>query len=348
MDSTTGKKKWYMLISNPTKSNHLGTLLRCAAAFDVHQVLLVGFDKFNSQGSFGSHSFLDMVAFHSWDSVVEYLKNGGENGVDGELAEDEQEKMEHTMSIPIQKNKVTVKNGIKIIGILGAYGGGEELYSPEGMLVYENSDTGYVSLIPPNYKEGISGHGKSHNNPKKWNNIEYKQSTNSVIPCRSLSVHLRQFASEVCFLVSKDKRGFPIPQARLCDGFVHVPHLSLEDADDWLQSLQSHAWHRPSKTAISTATLLDTASTFSIVLHHFTAWAKYEERTFSQNHKFLKDHRLDRGRSGHGMVRYYEGNQGTTDDEKEDNKKISSQGDAEHALVNLFGVMCENSCNTDY
>lgn len=338
-----------MLISNPTKSNHLGTILRCAAAFDVHQVLLVGFDKFNSQGSFGSHSFLDMVAFHSWDSVVEYLKNGGENGVDGKLADDEREKMENTKSMPIQKSSGKLKNGIKIIGILGGYGGGEELFSPEGMLVYEHSDTGYVSLIPPDYLEGISGHGTSRNNPKNWNNIENKQSKNSVLPCRSLPVHLRQFSSEVCFLVSKDKRGFPISQARFCDAFVHVPHLSLEDAGvDSLQSLQSHAWHRHSKTAISTATLLDTASTFSIVLHHFTAWAKYEERTFSQNQKFIKDHRLDRGRSGHGMVRYYEGNQAATDDKKEDNKKISSQDDAELAFVNLFGDTGETSYNSDY
>ncbi len=184
MDSATGKKKWYMLVSNPSKSNHLGTLLRCAAAFDVHQVLLVGFDKFNSQGSFGSHSFLDMMAFHSWDSVMEYLKNGGDDVANSERADDEQEKMEHTIFVDQQvemssHNNGTLKTGIEIIGILGGYGGGEELFSSEGMPVYEHSDMGYISLIPPNNMHSISRHGESRNNPNSLDNVECKDPTNS-------------------------------------------------------------------------------------------------------------------------------------------------------------------------
>ena len=92
--------RWYLLLSNPSKTTHLGTLLRCAAAFQVHQVLLVGYDKFNCQGSFGSHLFLDIVVFPTWDSVHDYLMCGGieevgencnENDLDGNNSGDENE-----------------------------------------------------------------------------------------------------------------------------------------------------------------------------------------------------------------------------------------------------------------
>ena len=73
------QRRWYLLMDNPSKTNHLGTLLRCAAAFQCHQVLLVGYDKFNWQGSFGSHIFLDIVVFPTWDSVHEYLMRGGDD-----------------------------------------------------------------------------------------------------------------------------------------------------------------------------------------------------------------------------------------------------------------------------
>ncbi|KAL9183710.1 hypothetical protein ACHAXT_004566 [Thalassiosira profunda] len=127
IENTPRKKKWYLLMANPSKTTHLGTLLRCAAAFGAHQVLVVGHDKFNCQGSFGAHLFLDILAFPTWESVGDYLRNGGD---DGNGIQD-----------------VETSNPITTIGILGAYGGGEEVYAADGVDVYENG--GYVSLVRP-------------------------------------------------------------------------------------------------------------------------------------------------------------------------------------------------------
>lgn len=41
------------------------------------------------------------------------------------------------------------------------------------------------------------------------------------------------------------------------------------------------------------STLLETATIYSIVLHHFTAWANYNERSFAENQKFIKDTKSD-------------------------------------------------------
>ena len=301
------ERRWYLLISNPSKTTHLGTLLRCAAAFRAHKVLLVGYDKFNCQGSFGSHLFLDILVFPSWDGVVEYLRNGGgddddddddgaHRGIDDDHDDDgargnddtnqrggQGEKCE--MSRPRRRN-----DPIDIVGILGAYGGDGDgaLYSPNGMAVYEGQDS-FVSPISP---EGAG---------KEDDTSDVK--TTRMLPHRSYPIHTRPFSSDVCFLLSRDIRGMPIPQARLCAGFVHVPHLSYDD-DDAALSIDRPPSPRDSAsrklqtnndasiattTRITQSNLLDTATTLSIVLHHYTAWAGYAERTFNENSKFVKD-----------------------------------------------------------
>lgn len=299
-------KKWYLLISNPSKTTHLGTLLRCAAAFRVHQVLLVGCDKFNYQGSFGSHLFCDIVVFPSWDSVHEYLRRGGEENADGgtnandatcHATIDETNgggKCANTNEVVSageqSKNHNTPhsNNIISIIGILGAYGGGDEIFSPDGMTMHD--DMGYVSLARP---EGI----ENTDNPHCESVPE---------PClqqRSFPVSTRPFSTHVCFMLSKEKRGLPLHQARMCEGFVHVPHPSFggntpltqkAHASKSLTPLPDKARKQPSPTpSIALSYLLDTATIMSIVLHHFTAWARYDERTFAENQKFVKDIKPD-------------------------------------------------------
>jgi len=294
------KKKWYLLLSNPSKTTHLGTLLRCAAAFQVHQVLLVGYDKFNCQGSFGSHLFLDIVVFPSWDSVHDYLRRGGDddddggddasndgdsecNANDGKHDADQPEQQNlNTDGIPVKEERKSAQHEVKssssakapitTIGILGAYGGGEEIFSPDGMAVYEDLDKKYVSLAPP-----------QENAPS--------------LPHRSFPISSRPFSNNVCFLLSKDKRGLPSSQAKMCTGFVHAPHLNFDDdeaapqipvSNDAISTTSMQALPK-STIAPTPSNLLDTATTLSIVLHHFTAWARYSERTFAENQKFVKD-----------------------------------------------------------
>jgi len=290
--STNNKKKWYLLMSNPSKSTHLGTLLRCAAAFQVHQVLLVGYDKFNCQGSFGSHLFLDIVVFPSWDSVHDYLRRGGDDGGNDNAKNSKNVEMGEgqdasTNETPADEGgkSLPAKNPVPIIGILGAYGGGEEIFSPDGMPVYEDMESN-VSAVPP--KESAI----TDNLPA------------SCLPDRSFPVNTRPFSTDVCFLLPKDTRnGIPASQARMCSGYVHVPHLSFDnEASPTLKPSQIIPKNesKPMQTSLATAAptesppitssnLMDTALIISIVLHQFTAWAGYTERTFAENQKFVKD-----------------------------------------------------------
>lgn len=308
------ERKWYLLLSNPSKTTHLGTLLRCAAAHRAHQVLLVGYDKFNCQGSFGSHLFLDIVAFPSWDIVHDYLKRGGiEDGDDdnhhsvyanGDVSNCKTDDSSSISNAGAGQSSSTTeastsalgnhgqiqRNPITVIGILGAYGGGEEIFSTDGVPVYQSD--GYVSLVPP------QGDGTA-----KIGQTEQNQDTATLLSERSFPVNTRPFATDVCFLLSKDKRGMPISQARVCSGFVHVPHLNFDvhddnDCDDGVASNESitpasASETPPNEQSIKQSTFMDTATTLSIVLHHFTAWAGYTERAFEENQKFVKEIKPD-------------------------------------------------------
>lgn len=287
-DGSDDKKKWYLLIDNPSKSNHLGTYLRCAAAFQCHQVLLVGYDKFNCQGSFGANLYLDIVAFHSWDRVFRYVRGGCVEN------EPEAQAMDGSAAIVDERHD---NQHISIIGILGAFGGGEELFSSKGVSVYEHPETGFVSLTP----------AMEQTLPQQPGEDNIQQ-----LPFKSYPVHHRPFSTHVCFLLSKDKRGLTIDKARMCDGFVHVPHLDIFDVDDGGCSVpvptatpplpketvdtQHQTQQLQPMVFVKPASLLDTATVFSIVLHHFTECSGYVERQFNANQKFAKDERPSRVR----------------------------------------------------
>lgn len=285
------KNKWFLLIENPTKSNHLGTLLRCSAAFQCHQVLLVGYEKFNCQGSFGSHMFLDIVAFHCWDAAMEYLKGGACLMTSNNQGFDDISCREASAV-----NDTQHKEKISIVGILGACGGGDEVFSPEGMNVY-NLCNGYVSL-----------NHHPNEQPDDDHTQKIKQSSYTCLPHKSYPIHTRPFSTHTCFLVSKSRNGLPADQAQLCDGFVHIPHLNIfddtnassnnEEPITTAEASSKSINNLEAKQSISNQAtpLLDTATTFSITLHHFTAWSGYTERQFEENQKFVKDDRPNRVR----------------------------------------------------
>ena len=252
----------FLLMDNPSKTTHLGTLLRCAAAFRAHQVLIVGHDKFNAQGSFGSHLYLDIVAFPSWECVIDYLKQGAnEDAAHQDMNTDALDAASATHATPTVDS--STDSEIPIVGIVGAYGGNEDVFSSDGVAVYEDVDTGYATL-----------------STRDANSSEKKK--REKLPNKSYPIHTRPFSSDICFLLSKDKRGLPLSHSRICDSFVHVPQICF-DADDTLERIPR----------IIQSTLLETATIYSIVLHHFAAWAKYNERNFAENQKFIKDVKSD-------------------------------------------------------
>jgi hypothetical protein len=82
---------------------------------------------------------------------------------------------------------------------------------------------------------------------------------------RSYPVHAFSFTpGNICFVISKSRSGLPSSLFELCESYVHIAHSTFCAGDDWL---------------------LDTPSCLSILLHMYTNWANYDERTF-QGHKF--------------------------------------------------------------
>ena len=45
----------YLVAANPSRKNNLGTLIRCASAFRVEEVVVVGASKWSTHGAHGSH-----------------------------------------------------------------------------------------------------------------------------------------------------------------------------------------------------------------------------------------------------------------------------------------------------
>ena len=281
-------------------------------------------------GSFGAHLFLDIVAFHSWNAVMDYLRSGDGLSVDitgdGEESNGHSNDANESATEELESNNTeSGERDVTIIGILGPCGVGDDIFSPRGTKVYEHSE-GFVSLVPPdevasdfnaNNNEGQT-YAEEHQQMKSSSSEHHKQSPSARIPNKSYPIHTRPFATNVCFLVSKDRRGLPIDQARLCDGFVHIPHITIfeNDSTDGAEevsstknthnklSITSQATHtselstsnEAQKTIITQRPLLNTEASLSIVLHHFTTWAGYEERKFEENQKFVKDARPTRVR----------------------------------------------------
>mmetsp|Transcript_31437 Transcript_31437/g.94035 ORF Transcript_31437/g.94035 Transcript_31437/m.94035 type:complete len:264 (-) Transcript_31437:700-1491(-) len=99
----------FLLIDNPSKGNNLGPIFRCASAFAIDEVVLVGYAKFSAEGSHGSARHVKTTSFPTFKQAVRYLKsNVAEGGCGCE----------------------------SITGILGAGG----FYSPEGCGVCEAGD----------------------------------------------------------------------------------------------------------------------------------------------------------------------------------------------------------------
>jgi hypothetical protein len=128
---------------------------------------------------------------------------------------------------------------------------------------------GLLGSMPDGYEtKGYAVyHDKDENGLAQIVNVAASK-TMKELPIRSFPVFTCPFsAGNTCIVLSK-KPGLPLSLARHCDALVHVPHVAIQsEGGEFLQIL------------------LDTPSCLSITLHHLTAWAGYDERTF-QGHKF--------------------------------------------------------------
>ncbi|KAG7400195.1 Membrane-bound transcription factor site-1 protease [Phytophthora boehmeriae] len=64
----------YVVLSNKSGRQNLGTYLRTASAFGTTQVLVVGSERFGTHGAHRAQKYVDVVHFYDFDAAREYLK----------------------------------------------------------------------------------------------------------------------------------------------------------------------------------------------------------------------------------------------------------------------------------
>uniref|UniRef100_K3WZH7 tRNA/rRNA methyltransferase SpoU type domain-containing protein n=1 Tax=Globisporangium ultimum (strain ATCC 200006 / CBS 805.95 / DAOM BR144) TaxID=431595 RepID=K3WZH7_GLOUD len=67
----------YVVLSNKSSKQNLGTYLRTASAFGATQVVVVGSLRFGTHGSHRAHKYVDIVHFYKFDEAKAYLKSRG-------------------------------------------------------------------------------------------------------------------------------------------------------------------------------------------------------------------------------------------------------------------------------
>lgn len=251
----------YLLLENAKKSNNLGPLLRCAAAYGISNVLAVGFSKCSVEGSHGAAKYIDIVAFPTVEQAIASLQ---------------------------EKEK-----SVSIVGILG----GLPIISSEtttkmardSLAVYEDRVTGCVQIFSEN---------------------SYLHEKSSIMESHSYPISSRPFDKDKdhCFVLCKQKRGLTLSLARVCEKFIHVPHIDIgeEPADN--------------------RALLDIQSCLSITLHHFSEWAGRDERTFEGSKFQWNRTYLDRDAIQNHLIR----------EERRRERDIASQ-EARNYFIGFYG-----------
>ena len=180
----------YLLIENPNKSNNLGPILRCAAAFAIQQVIFIGSAKCTVRGSHGSSKHVHIKAFQSHEAAVSYLKD--ECGV------------------------------VCIVGLLGDVSSCNNSSnsscrntssSLSSRMVVEDDELNIVKVT-------TTGDTEDNNH----NTTTTTSCSSSVYYSPSYPIHKRQFPinGNICFSINKRSIGLPIIQAKHCDSFMHV------------------------------------------------------------------------------------------------------------------------------
>ncbi len=88
MSDAEGKRppRIYIMIENPKKSNNLGPILRCGAAYSA-TFIFIGFEKCAIDGSHGANKHVEIVAFPSFQQASEFVKGRGVGSIVGILGD---------------------------------------------------------------------------------------------------------------------------------------------------------------------------------------------------------------------------------------------------------------------
>jgi tRNA C32,U32 (ribose-2'-O)-methylase TrmJ len=75
--STSTPKDCYLIVYNVSKKANIGTICRCATAFNVKEVCVVGCKEFNTFGSHGADRFVDVRSFDTLENCCQSLRSLG-------------------------------------------------------------------------------------------------------------------------------------------------------------------------------------------------------------------------------------------------------------------------------
>ncbi|CAM9208814.1 unnamed protein product [Ectocarpus sp. 4 AP-2014] len=259
----------YLVLANPSSKNNLGTLIRCGAAFAVEEVIVVGAFKWSTHGAHGSHKHLRYRCFDDWETAATFLRD--EKGCDlcGVLNQSQiplgcepppaapprgrvgpgsaPESATAATNFPAQgESEPGVDSSSASLPLAkiatdeqGAGSAASEL-SEEGLLRSSSS------LSPSS-----SSQEEERVPEERLRGGSNKKDRPTVLA--STAVRRRPFRRSTAFLVGHGNR-LDHEALDVCDFFVHV----------------EQAGESPMELAAPVTT--------SIALHHFTAWANYEER----------------------------------------------------------------------
>ena len=236
----------YIMIENPKKSNNLGPILRCGAAYCA-TFIFIGFEKCAVEGSHGADKHVSILSFPTFGQACQYVRS---QGVD--------------VGVSVGADGCVGGSVGSITGILGAASfrkGGhddvrEVIVDDDG----NGNENGTTSTIKVGGEIGTPG-----------------DDFGDKYPC-SHPIHLRPFKEgpkkNICFLISKKAAGIPKDQAKLCDTFVHistsVPFPLKAESETESESKSESVMHG----------MLDSQTSLSICLHHFAAKWNFKERDF--------------------------------------------------------------------
>ncbi len=295
----------YLLIQNPSKSTNLGPILRCASAFAVEAVILIGYDKCSVKGSHGASKYVQIKSFYHIDDAVCYLRNECNVvsiiGILGDVNAD----ADADADADARDNNANNVATSDADGISGRKRGGG------GTPVEEDEELNVVKVVPTTSATSTSTATTSlqQKDPRAASTAASSPSKIYSYPA-SYPIHTRPFpqTGNICFSINRKSIGLSVLQAKYCDFFVHIqttlPSLSPSPVQEVKVPSTSKSPSLP-----YTYGLLDSQTCLSITLHHYNAFAKHSyvernidtvktqkfelEKTFTQRGRMQFDENAD-------------------------------------------------------
>ncbi|CAM9326520.1 unnamed protein product [Ectocarpus fasciculatus] len=269
----------YLVIANPSSKNNLGTLIRCGAAFAVEEVIVVGASKWSTHGAHGSHKHLRYRCFDDWETAATFLRD--ERGCDlcGVVNQSQIQPQRRdspggreppqSASAPPRGSLVpgaepeSTTAGTNFAA-QGESGSGVDSSSASLPLAKtpsaaEQGAGSAASALSEERLRRSSSSVSSSSEEERFPEEGLREGSNKKdrpTVLASAAVRRRPFRRSTAFLVGHGNR-LEHDALDVCDFFVHVEQAS----------------ESPMELAAPVTT--------SIALHHFTAWANYEERHFT-------------------------------------------------------------------